>query len=221
MLVTTTPATDRSLLSLAEMKTAIGVTGSDSVRDAKLIQTEAQVTAAMVRACKIVAGGVTQPTFRVETLTETLRPTRRGLAWCDVSAMTSRIILARRPIISVTSVVEDDETLTEGDDFEYDANQGLLIRLVSDVETTWSMSKVVAVYTAGWATVPDDLKLAATKMLVGAWFQDDRDPMLRRDKVEGVGEKEYWDPTQARTPLLTVPTEILQLLGPYIQHTSG
>jgi len=70
-------------------------------------------------------------------------------------------------------------------------------------------------YGAGWATVPDDLACAAIKFVQAEWTQGSRDPLLRRVRVEGVSEREYWvDPTKESV----IPAEVVDILerGGYV-----
>lgn len=206
-LTVTTPATDRNLLTLPELRAAIGLAETDTSKDATLTVLGARISDTLARTCLIATGGVTPPTFRLETLTETFRQRRRVI----------ELVLSRRPIASVTSVHEDGIEV-EAADFEIDAASGLLRRLSSDEECYWPCGKIVVVYRAGWATVPEDLKLAASKMANQIYRESARDPNLKRVVTEGVGEREYW---VAPTSDPLVPAEVMELLGDYINHGVG
>ena len=57
--------------------------------------------------------------------------------------------------------------------------------------------------------MPDDLARAAIKFVQAAWNQGSRDPLLRRVRVEGVSEREYWvDPTKDSI----VPADVMDIL---------
>jgi hypothetical protein len=205
MLTVTTAASDLSLLSLAELRAAAGVT--DASQDAALTALGARVAAAITAECRVAAGGVVPPTLRHETLTETFR----------LRSSVESLILSRRPVTAITSVTEgDDDPLTVAD-YEFDAASGLLYRLDGDdARTCWSScNKVVAVYTAGWATVPEDLKLAASKLVTVFWLETARDPNLRRVSVAGISEREYW---VAPSSDPAMPAEVIDLLRPYMNH---
>ncbi len=47
-------------------------------------------------------------------------------------------------------------------------------------------------YTAGFTTLPGDLKVAAARLMLELYSENARDPNIKREKVEGVGETEYW-----------------------------
>jgi len=151
MLTIATPALDLILLTLAEARAAVGVT--DSSQDAQLEILRKRVSAAITAACRVASAGATPPTLRLEVVSDTYRLKSRHEA----------LILSRRPVVTVSSVVEDGTTLA-ATDYEVDASAGLLKRLSGDEYTCWSCGKIVVAYSAGWETVPEDLKEAASKL---------------------------------------------------------
>jgi hypothetical protein len=203
MLTVTTPATDRLLLTLAEIQSATGVTGASY--NTELASLNARVASTLARECCIPVSGVNPPTFRVETLTEVFR----------VVIGARYLPLSRWPVTSITSVVVDGSTL-DAANYETDEAAGWLYRLASDELSYWSATKITVVYVAGWATVPDDLKLAASKLARMLWAEDGpnarTDPNLKRQRIEGVGEREWWVPPPADELL---SSEIKGLIGPY------
>ena len=203
----TTAATDLTLLTVAERRAAVDVT--DNSKDAELLTLEARVAAMITAACGVVPGGTATPTLRLETLTETLR-----LSGCA----RSELILSRMPIVSVTSLTEIDTALeVDGTDFEIEKNTGVLRRLSSDVVSTWSVGKIVIVYTAGWTTVPDDLKLAAVKFMQAEWQQGSRDPLLMSKRIDGVSEYQ-WKVDMDKDSV--IPLEVMDILhrGGYVNN---
>lgn len=205
MLTVTSPAADPNLLSDVEMRAAVGVTGSGS--DAALLILNGRVSRAIAAHCRVASAGIAVPTLRQETLTETFRT---GMS-------REKLVLSRRPIVSVTSIVEDGETLT-GSDYEIDASSGTLTRLEDDEPACWSWSKIVVVYVAGWATVPDDIKLAASKLASEIYTVGTRDPNLKKVEVVGVDSREYWV-APSSDPL--VSQEVDALLAPYMNIWIG
>jgi len=204
----TTAATDLALLSLAELRRA---TGAADGQEADLVTLGARVAAVIARACKIAADGATAPTLRLETVADTF----------ELDYSRPDLILSRRPIISVVSVVENGVTLT-ADDYRADAGAGLLRRRLDGRSWSWPPCfEIVVSYAAGWATVPEDLKLAAAKTATMIWAESGpspRDPNLKRVRTEGIDEVEYWVPP-ASDSLLSA--EILDLLRPYTNETIG
>lgn len=187
------PAADRNLLSLAEMKAALGVTGNAS--DAALTALGAQISDMIAHECHVPVDGVTPPTLRSETIVETLRNDLR-YSWRK-----DQIVLTRRFVTSIASVVVAGVTLVSAD-YEVDGGAGLL-RRVNEGGTIicWPSGVIVVAYVAGFATVPEPLKLAAATILREQWSVASqggaapRDPLLKRERVEGIGDSEWFGST--------------------------
>ena len=66
----------------------------------------------------------------------------------------SALILPETPVVSVSEVVEDDETLTADDDYKL-GQWGILHRM----NTTWAsgIQNIEITYTHGYTTIPDDV----------------------------------------------------------------
>lgn len=204
MLTVTTAATDYQLLSIEELRSAAGVIGNSD--DTALTTIGLQIALAIANGCGVVAAGTSTPTLRQEVLEETIR----------LRYSIYGLPLSRRPIVSVSSVVEAGTTLAPED---YEIADGRLVRVSGEDETTWAAGKIVVAYTAGWDTVPDDLKLAASKLVGIVWSQSDRDPMVRssRVRIEGIRETQtdYWvGPINGAA----LPADVMDLLSPYIRH---
>lgn len=198
----TAPAGDTSLLTIAELRTAVGV--ADNSRDAALTVLGRRLSAAISRQCGIAFDGVNPPTLLQETCTDVFRQARRSDA----------LLLSRRPVTSVVSVEIDGEAL-DADEYEADAASGILSRISSDRPIEWPCGRIEVAYVAGYATVPDDLKLAATKLATALNAETARDPSLKRLEIPGVIEREFWvAPTS--DPLLTA--EVNDLLSPYVER---
>lgn len=205
-LTVSVPTGDPSLLSLDELRAVAGV--SDGLQDGPLRAVADMVDDALARACGLAEAPPIPPTFRVETLTETMRG-------CSAAPY---LMLARRPVLAVVSLTIDGTEL-DATEYELGAAAGVLYRLQSDVRTAWSFDKATIVYQAGWETVPPALKLAATTVFRAFWYESapaQSSRNLKRSRIEGVGEEEYWVPS-ASDPLLS--REITDLLGPFREVT--
>lgn len=198
-LVLTTPAPDRTLVTLAEAKAFLGVTGNTD--DVAITAMVARVSDAIARECRVSMAGAAVPTLRAETLTETFRGGCRG----------ADLVLSRRFVSSITSVVEDGEGLT-GSGYELNGPAGLLSRLDGDDSIAWLSGKVVVVYVAGFATVPDDLKLGCLMAIRDQWAAAGREPLVRRETVEGVGSLEFFNSRDGSV----FSGEVRALLEPYM-----
>jgi len=205
MLVVLTPASDYNLLTQAELRAAAGLAVGDDTQDAVLTPLGLRASTAIAAECCVVADGVSIPTLRSEVLRETIRleSCRRDL-W-----------LSRRPIVSVQSVVEAGTTLGTSD---YEIADGRLLRLDGDDDIVWAAGKIVVSYTAGWATVPDDLKMAATALVRAWYFQDGRDPLLKSRDVPDVYRESYALAGDASTLSGSVPADVAGLLSRFRAH---
>lgn len=178
LLTVTTAASELYLLTEAEAREACGIASGDND---KILNFRKRSAAIITSACNVRADGATPPTLRLETLTETFRlqETRDGIA------------LARRPVVEIVSIVEDGVTL-EATDYETDSAVGEVRRLCSDYPAWWAACKIVVSYRAGWAAVPEPLKLAAMKLVTLLNAESARDPNLKSVDIPGVIRKDFW-----------------------------
>lgn len=97
-----------------------------------------------------------------------------------------RLVLAHRPVVSVTNVWDDlerdfsDDALLEPEEYVTDLNAGML--LLKQGRFFAGVRNVKVVYTAGCATMPEDIAHAAV-LLAAIWFRQGR------EVVEGRGRK--------------------------------
>lgn len=191
-----TPNTDRSLLTQAERRAAAGLAPTDGSRDVKLNALGGYVDAMITKACDVARSGVIPPTLRLETVVETFnfKSTQDGL------------FLSRKPVVEVTAVSDAGSALTT-DDWELDG-QGLW-RVSGSTRTYWGVGETSVTYSAGFATVPDDLKYAAIKFMQAELQSGGRDPLLKRFSIPDVIEREFWvDPTKDSV----VPADVMDIL---------
>lgn len=197
----TVPADDLSLLTIDELRAAVGVTGT--AEDAALKTLGSRLSASIARQCCIASDGISPATLMLETCTETFRAIRSP----------RELILARRPVTGIISVSENG-ALVDPADYEIRHGSGILARLSGDRISCFPSGKITVVYKAGFEDVPDDLKLAASKLAIALYSETARDPNLKRVNIPDVLEREYWV-GPADDPLLSA--EIQDLLAPYKQ----
>lgn len=179
MFTVITPAASRALLTLSEIKSALGVTTSD--RDAELTAFGLQISDLISDECRVPRGGLVVPTLLAEGLEDTIRLDRS----------TSNLILTRR-FVSAVAAVELDGVALDLSTIEIDAGAGMLSRIVSRRKTCWECGEYVVSYTAGFSEIPGPLKRAAVTILREQASADSRDPLLRRRKIDGLMEDEWW-----------------------------
>lgn len=201
MLTVTTPASDPTLLTAAEVAEATGIAVSDS---AKINRVNSRVSEIIAAACNIPRAGAAILTLREETLTETVRFQSGGALY-----------LSRKPIVSVVSVKEGDTELSV-EDFEIENER--CIRRIKDGELfCWTVGKIEVVYKAGFAVVPPMLKELAAKLATVINAETGRDPSLGSVDIPGVISETY---RFGRPDDPLVPAEIMQGLinGGFVHH---
>jgi hypothetical protein len=181
-----TPAASYGLIDIATLKTLLGASGT--LNDAYFALASAQASTA--------AQNFMNNPIVVETIQDQIWPGRDG--WPAVVAGRRDVLsLSRWPLVSVASVVETESgtptLLVAGTDFIADNARGWLLRLDQNGNPKpWNSNPVVAVYSAGYATIPGDVMEAIAEMVKQRWYSQSRDPMAREVNVEGVISTSYW-----------------------------
>lgn len=206
------PNTDRSLLTIEEARVAIGLASSDSSKDATLTPLNAYVAALITSACKVARSGVIPPTLRLESVTETFL----------FNSLQKSVVLSRKPVVTLTSVTVTD-SLMGATEYALDAAAAIIYRVTSGFYTMpsgpwgwWPCGNTVVEYSAGYETVPDDLKYAAIKFLQAEYVTGTRDPNLKSLEISGVSKREWWVSDKPVTS--SVPGEVMDILvrGGYV-----
>ena len=128
------------------------------------------------------------------------------------------LIPSRRPIASITEIVEDGTTLVETD-YEYDEDTGFLWRLDSNEDRVGWTGKTVLTYVGGYellTTLPRDIERAVISMIKQNWFSLSRDPMTRSETVDGIGRVDFWVGSVPGSGAL--PADAVTLLEPYRRY---
>lgn len=212
----TTSASDLKLLSIAEMRAALNI--QDNSKDSELNTLNSRISAVIARECKVRVDGSTPPTLKLEIIKETF-----------TNFYKSRIILSRKPIVSIVSLIENETTLVLDTDFIINKSNGILQRIDSSGnEVFWggwfSCGDLITIdYTAGWNTVPDDLKLAAVKLAQDYWADSQKSSGsdLREVELPGVIRKVYQTQNVSNSNINALPQDVMDLLSPYINHRYG
>lgn len=208
MLTIASPNTDRLLLTPAELAAVVSSTIANDA--AKLATLNRRVSAMLTRACKVATASATPPTLRLESVSETFR----------LKSQQECIVLARRPVVAITSVTENDTVLVADDDYEVDASAGLLYRLWEGVRACWPSGTIIVPYSAGWQTVPYDLRELACKLATVLSAETGRDPSLGSVDIPGVISETY---RYGRPDDPLIPAEIMEGLhsGGYVNIVVG
>ena len=183
MIKVTIPATDRAILTIDELRAAAGVTGNSE--DERLDQLGVDMADTLARLCRISEDGVHPPTFKVETIEETLR--------CASSQ--DGIILSRFPVRSITSVeISGEAVLT--DEYEVNPSTGILNRIYGDVVSLWAPGKIRIVYVSGLDPIPGDLRSLISDMVGYKWAASQASAgggsRIKRKEIVDISVTDYW-----------------------------
>jgi hypothetical protein len=127
---------------------------------------------------------------------------------------------SRRPIVTISEVIEEGTTLIETD-YEYDEITGFLWKLDSSQERSWwSAGKTVVSYVGGYellTTLPRDIERAVLILIKESWFALSRDPRARAETVDGIGRTELW--VGGIPGSGGIPGDAAALLQPYVNYS--
>ncbi len=176
-----TPASSYDLTDLATVKAALGITGTNE--DVSLAKFITDASGDIASYCNRV--------FIKETIKDTWRVLFvRGLQ----KSRLDEIVLSRRPVVSIASVVMDGTTLAEDTDYEVDYDEGVLYRLDSGNAVRWFFGRLDVQDDAGYvlADVPAPVSKACIDLVKLSRSGSTRDPLVKQESVPGVGETQYW-----------------------------
>lgn len=191
-----TAASTYDLTTLAIVRDELGIT--DGASNAKLQRYLTSASVAAAQFCNRV--------FAVETIQDKFWAQRDKFPRL-VSGGMETLQLSRFPVVSVTSVTENDVTLVEDTDFTTDSENGQLTRLdANGYPRRWPIYPIVAIYVSGYANIPTDVADAVIRMVKARWNMRS-DPNLRQESIPGVREAQWWIPTGADAGNLTPDVE--------------
>lgn len=180
ILTVTTPAANRALLTIDELRAAAGVSGGS--QDPSLQAMGLRIADAIASECNVAVGAASPPTLLRESLIET---------FFGVSC--AELVLSRRHDVVIDNIIIDGEPLSG---YIVNPESAMVMRLCSDVPVNWSASKIVVNYAAGFSEVPGDLKQAAIEFFRLSWSEQRRDLAVKSERidVQDVEEREitYW-----------------------------
>ena len=155
-----------------------------------------------------------------------------------------RLVLPRKPLISVASIIYTDTgvTVSSSDYSIEDADRGILYRAdgwsgVSSYAPTSSAffndrqpveTRYSVTYTAGYdpaegpvgspaSPMPADLERACIDTVKDYWFAATRDPRLKLEEVAGVGRQDFWVGTRPDGSEGALSANVIGLLSTYCQ----
>jgi len=203
----TEPADDLNLLSMSELRIAVGLASGDNSQNARLELLGDRVSSMITAACRVARDGVNPPTLLLETCSDSWR----------LSCAREALYLSRRPVTRIVSLTASGSPLVRDVDYELDAASGKLARLSGDRECWWQAGLVSVEYDGGFEEVPPDLKAIAAQLAGGYWADDGVDPLEKRVSIPGVMDVERWVDSSADPQM---PADILNALtvGGYVNR---
>lgn len=186
MLEITTPSETEDLTTLATVKADLGIT--DNSRDDALNRYISDASAECADYCNT--------TFGLAGYRETFMEGGDG---------TDKLLLARRPLVAVASVVENDKTLVADTDYRVDLANGLVYRLPKSTGWSWTQGyafrpvwwyggTIIVEYTAGYDlldNLPRAIERACLATIREVYYSAARDPQMARVNIPGVIERTY------------------------------
>lgn len=214
---------DRSLVTLATVKSELGITGTDADRDAMLTRWIKELSDNVCEICNVAPDQVGRRTFLAESVSITYRPSEVP----ERLEPFPLILPWRIPLSIISTVTEDGTPLTVADDVELVPMAGLLFRLNSGGERTrWTPGVVVITGTAGWALadIPAAISSAVIDALRYRWFARNRggdgDPLLRSYESPDVEKLSWADPDKMEM-VNGLPAAVVDRLRPYTNTVIG
>jgi hypothetical protein len=182
------------LTTVDVVKAELGIT--DAAQDALLTTLIEQASGAITRFCN-------RP-FSVQSATQTFR--------ILPNECVTTLFLDRLPVTAITSVTADTLPV-DAAGYDLDPETGAVMRLAGNCVTRWRASKVVIAYAAGVADVPPEVARCCIDLVKAAFYARDRDPMLRSDMTQDVGQQSWT--VLAGASLGGLPKDIAERLLPH------
>lgn len=198
-----TPATDRALVTLDDLREQLRIKPNDTANDSWLTKVIGRTSRQAERYCNRV--------FVLQSYSDTFS----GNTSADNG---EPLILSQAPVDPATFTITIDGAVLVTTDYGLDQYAGLVYRLTEPMLWTSSVSLVVQ-YTAGFATIPDDVQQAVLDLCVMENSGRGRDPMLRAMETPGLGRQEFWVGGLPGGSM--IPQDIAALLNPYRRGLIG
>jgi len=199
-----TPAVERNLVTLDDLREQLRVRPGDVANDAWLTKVIARASLAAERYCNRI--------FAEQTYLDTFLP--------DVAGSTGEpLILSQAPVDPASlEVTLDGAALTQGD-VALEPLAGHLWRITDPRAWVVGTGGLSVVYDAGFIEIPADVQQAVLDLCTVESSGRGRDPMLRATESPGLGRQEFWVGGVPGGSLL--PQDIASLLNPYRRGMVG
>lgn len=200
------PVGSIALVTLAEAKAYLGIPNGDTTQDNLLLQLISVATNAIEKYCDRV--------FVLRRVTEIIDNRHGG-----------SLVLQHNPVEQIISIVDDAGVTINSNDYRLNRDAGIL-RPKFNEPYLFALGEITVVYRAGWllANVPEQVVHAAKEYVKVLRNDITRDPMLARERVEDVGEREYLFGSSSASEAQRiatglhggyVPTTVAALINPF------
>lgn len=200
----TTPPTVTRLTTVERFKQELGIVDSsnDALIGAKIDEATSDIESHLSR------------TLSRATFTETFWPES-----CERLCL-DRLILARSPVASISSIAIDGAS-SAADDWRLDADAGLLYRLSGGRTGRWEFgTSVVVVYAAGYLlpgesgrNLPPALESATLDLVSSYWASRGQDRTIMEEDVPGLGSIRRW--VGAVGEVGDLPPDVMSKITPF------
>lgn len=217
-----TPADSLDLTTTAIVKDELGIPDSDTTQDTRIGRFITQASALITNYCdRIFPAQTYQDEIRAGWYASCAGASHLagnrgyyGSSYGFAVRAPTPLVVARRPLLTITSISEDGTALTAGTDFELDLVNSGIFRLDDGGNIMpWTANKTVVVYTSGYSAIPADVVDAVLRLITMRFKGRDRDPMLRERDQPGLGHQVFW---VGGPPMSgSVPQEIAGILDKY------
>ena len=190
-----TPAASDDLVSLADVKGDIGVTGTEDD-----LYLQRRVTEMSLAAIQYM-----NRRLQVEKLRDSFWPQRDPYPW-QLPGGVMPLQLSRWPLTAApTLVTEQGVALAIGVDYVADLSRGQLTRIFGydAYPSRWDALPIIVEYAAGFDPIPLDVAAAVARAVKAQYFARSRDPAIKSQSVTGVYAATYLDRASAKGGLLT------------------
>lgn len=213
MFTVSVAAAQTDLTTIARVKSVLGI--ADTSEDAYFAILIPQVSAFVCDHLNVATAEDGTKTLGRETLVETfmLREKRPLLQ------------LARAPIVSITSILEDDSdtALVDGGDYQVTKSSGFLRRMSIGSPGLWAARQIIVTYVAGWL-LPDSASRNLPQPIEAAVFdliKNERDVRTRSahvkvEDIPDVRRVEYF--ANIMNLQGGMPPETAAKLAPYVRE---
>jgi len=194
-----TPATERKLVTLDDLREQLRVRPGDVANDAWYSKVIDRSSRAAERYCNRI--------FPLQGYLDTFVAGASGAAG-------EPLILSQAPVDPASLETTLDGTVLDPAGYALQPGVGHLWR-VGDATYWVNTSGLTVAYTAGFDEIPPDVQQAVLDLCTMENAGRGRDPMLRASESPGIGRQEYWVGGVPGGYGGLIPQDIASLLNPY------